>query len=78
MKLKQLNMYQRLRDFRVPSAVLDEIFASPEDLKILSQTWKDLKKTGLAEDEIAEAVSGQIFKDLNIDPAQDPVEKNMT
>jgi len=78
MKIFNLNMFQRLRDFKVPPAVLDEIFSNEEDLKVLSQVWKDLKKAKLAEDDIAKEIAGQIFKDLEIDPDQDPEEKNIT
>lgn len=77
MKIKKLNMYQRLRDFRVPAAVLDEIFSHESDLAVLSTAWKELKKTGVSEDEVANSIAEQIFKDLKIEPDQEPDEKNM-
>lgn len=67
MKASNLNIYQRLRDFNVPSAVLDEIFSNSEDLSTLIKSWNELKDHNLKEDQIAEAVSKIILKELGDD-----------
>ena len=67
MKIKNLNMYQRLRDFQVPAAVLDEIFANNDDLETLSQSWQALGKEGLCEDEVAESIAKVILDELGDD-----------
>jgi hypothetical protein len=75
MDIHFLNMYQRLRDFKVPSAILDEIFGNPEELKILEDAWNDLKKEEYVDDEIARAIAKIIFKDLKLeDPVDDLIE----
>ena len=43
MEIKNLNMYQRLRDFNIPTIVLDEIFSNDDDLKTLEKSWKDVQ-----------------------------------
>ena len=60
-------MYQRLRDFNVPSAVLDEIFSNESDLETLRQSWKLLKKEKLNDDLIAESIAKVILKELGED-----------
>lgn len=67
MEIKNLNMYQRLRDFNVPSAVLDEIFSNESDLETLRQSWKLLKKEKLNDDQIAESIAKVILKELGED-----------
>ena len=67
MKASNLNIYQRLRDFNVPSAVLDEIFSNDEDLKTLIKSWDELKNQKLKDDQIAEAISKIILKELGDD-----------
>ena len=67
MKGLNLNIYQRLRDFNVPSAVLDEIFSNDEDLITLVKSWNELKDQKLEDDQIAEAVSKIILKELGDD-----------
>ncbi|MDB9722338.1 hypothetical protein OAA83_00235 [Candidatus Marinimicrobia bacterium] len=67
MEIKNLNMYQRLRDFNVPAVVLDEVFANKEDLKTLEQSWEDLIKDGLKHDEVAESISKAIISELGED-----------
>jgi hypothetical protein len=67
MKASNLNIYQRLRDFNVPSAVLDEIFSNSDDLSTLIKSWNELKERNLKEDQIAEAVSKIILKELGDD-----------
>jgi len=70
MDLMKLNMYQRLRDFQVPSSILDEIFADESDLNVLETNWKELEANGMSGDEIAEEVSKMIFEQLDITPDQ--------
>ena len=60
-------MYQHLRDFNVPSIVLDEIFANEEDLKTLEKSWKDLINDGLMSDEVAESIAKVILDELRED-----------
>ena len=67
MKGSNLNIYQRLRDFNVPSAVLDEIFSNDEDLSTLVKSRNQLKDQKLKDDQIAEAVSKIILKELGDD-----------
>ncbi len=75
MDIHFLNMYQRLRDFKVPSAILDEIFGNPEELKILEDAWNDLKEVEYVDDEIARTIAKIIFKDLKLeDPVDDLIE----
>ncbi len=66
MDFKKLNMYQRLRDFDVPSAVLDSIFDTETDLKVLEEAWDEMSSQGMAGDEIARAVAELIFKEIDI------------
>lgn len=68
MDLIKLNMYQRLRDFEVPSVILDEIFADEGDLEVLETNWQELEKNGLNGDEIASEVANIIFEQLDITP----------
>ena len=50
-------MYQRLRDFNVPAAVLDEIFSNENELKTMEKSWQELKESGMKDDEIAASIS---------------------
>ena len=75
MEIEKLNIYNCLRDFNVPATILDDIFASKKDLKILTDSWRDLKNTGLKHDEIAEKVSKLIISKIGFKPDHDPVEK---
>ncbi len=68
MELDHLNMYERLRDFKVPSPILDEIFASSEMLNTLKESWELLRSDGLKEDEIAQEIARLIFKEVDIEP----------
>ena len=61
MNLVLLNMYQRLRDFNIPSAFLDEIFNNENDLKVLQNTWESLISCGLTQDETAKEISDTIL-----------------
>ena len=69
MELEKLNMYERLRDFEVPSVFLDEIFNNDKDLDTLSVAWKTLKSSGLSDDNTAQEIASIIFDlDLFKDP----------
>ena len=68
MDVERLNIYRRLRDFKVPATVLDNILSSNKDSKVLVDAFKSLKKDGYKEDQAADEISKMIFKELNIDP----------
>ncbi|MBT3216696.1 MAG: hypothetical protein HOD97_03355 [Candidatus Marinimicrobia bacterium] len=68
MDILKLSIFERLRDFRVPMAVLDEIFANSDDLAILIKSWRELESAGMTGDQIASQVADTIFKELDIDP----------
>ena len=68
MDVERLNIYRRLRDFKVPATVLDNIFSSDEDSVVLVDAFKSLKKDGYKEDQAADEISKMIFKELKIDP----------
>ena len=70
MDLIKLNMYQRLRDFDVPTVILDEIFADEGNMEILETNWQELEKNGMNSDEIASEVANMIFEQLDITPDQ--------
>ena len=70
MDLPRINMYERLRDFFVPSAVLDDIFSKEDDIIILEDAWRSLLSDGLSEDETAERIAELVFKETGIDPNQ--------
>ena len=75
MEIEKLNIYKRLRDFNVPAAVLDDIFANEQDLDVLIKGWYDLQESGLKDDEIASKISELIFKEIGFDSTHEPVEK---
>ena len=70
MDVQRLNIYERLRDFKVPSSVLDDIFSNEKDLSILEDAFSALIDDGFREDSAAEEISKMIFKELDIDPDQ--------
>jgi len=70
MDSKRLSLFQRLRDFKIPSTILDAIFENDEDLKILENAFDALVKDGFKEDEAAEEISKMIFNELDIEPDQ--------
>jgi len=63
-------MYERLRDFFVPSAVLDDIFSKEDDISILEDAWGSLLGDGLSEDETALKIAELVFKETEIEPGQ--------
>ena len=70
MDVQRLNIYERLRDFKVPSSVLDDIFSNEKDLSLLEDAFSALIDDGFSEDRTAEEISKIIFKELDIDPDQ--------
>ena len=70
MDVQRLNIYERLRDFKVPSSVLDDIFSNEGDLSVLEDAFSALIDNGFSEDSTAEEISKMIFKELDIDPDQ--------
>ena len=70
MDVQRLNIYERLRDFKVPSSVLDDIFSNEKDLSILEDAFSALIDDGFSEDRTAEEISKIIFKELDMDPDQ--------
>ena len=68
MDIQRINLYKRLRDFKVPSSVLDKIFSEKEDYKILLKAFNSLTNDGYKEDLAADKISKMIFKELNIEP----------
>ena len=75
MDLERLNIYERLRDFKVPSIVLDSIFSEEDDILILEGAFNALINDGFKEDQAAKEISKMIFKELDIDPDQSSVDE---
>ena len=67
MELKNLNIYQRLRDFSVPNTVLDSIFSNVDEIATLQKAWKELGKLGHSNDEIAQLIAKTIIEELDDD-----------
>ena len=68
MDVERLNIYRRLRDFKVPATVLDDIFSSEKDSLILVEAFRALKKDGFKDDQVADEISKMIFKEIEIEP----------
>ena len=66
MELLRINIYEHLRDFNVPSAILDEIFSDEEDLNKLITAWQALKKDDFSDDETAKELAKIFFKELDL------------
>ena len=66
MNIERLNIYKRLRDFKVPSTVLDNIFSEENDIKILENAFRALVEDGFKEDDAAKEISKMIFKELDL------------
>ena len=66
MDVERLNIYKRLRDFKVPSTVLDNIFSEENDVIILENAYRALVEDGLKEDDAAKEISKMIFKELDL------------
>ena len=65
MDVERLNIYKRLRDFKVPSTVLDNIFSEENDIKILENAFRALVEDGFKEDDAAKKIANMIFKELD-------------
>ena len=70
MDTNRVNVYNRLRDFGVPSTVLDNIFKDNSDAQVLINAFEALLEDGHSEDESAKEISEMIFKELDIVPDQ--------
>ena len=70
MDANRVNVYNRLRDFGVPSTVLDNIFKDSSDAQVLLDAFEALLEDGHSEDESAREISEMIFKELDIVPDQ--------
>ena len=70
MNANRVNVYNRLRDFGVPSTVLDNIFKDNSDAQVLLNAFEALIEDGHSEDESAKEISEMIFKELDIVPDQ--------
>ena len=66
MDLLRINIYERLRDFNVPAAILDDIFSAEEDLNKLITAWQALKKDDFSDDETAKELANIFFKELDL------------
>ena len=66
MNVERLNIYKRLRDFKVPSTVLDNIFSEENDIKILENSFRALFEDGFKEDDAAKEISKMIYKELDL------------
>ena len=75
MDVKRLNIYERLRDFKVPSSILDDIFSNEEDISVLEGAFSALIDDGFSEDKAAEEISKMIIKELDTDPDQSLTEE---
>ena len=68
MDIDRMNIYTRLRDHFIPSAVLDEIFRKEEDIATLEEALKALINDGYTEDNAAKKIAELVFKETGIDP----------
>ena len=66
MDVERLNIYKRLRDFKIPSTVLDNIFSEENDVRILENAFRALVEDGFKEDDAAKEISKMIFKELDL------------
>ena len=66
MDVERLNIYKRLRDFKVPTTVLDNIFSEENDIIILENAFKSFVEDGFKEDDAAKEISKMIFKELDL------------
>ncbi len=68
--IKRYNIYGHLRDFGVPSSILDTVFENDEDAQVLIDAWQALMADGNSEDEASQYISEMIFKELDLDKPQ--------
>ena len=55
-----------MRDFKIPSTVLDNIFSEENDVRILENAFRALVEDGFKEDDAAKEISKMIFKELDL------------
>ena len=60
--IKRYNIYGHLRDFGVPSSILDTVFENDEDAQVLIDAWQALMADGNSEDEASKYISEMIFR----------------
>ena len=68
MDVERINIFRRLRDFKVPVTVLDNIFSSDKDSMVLIKAFRSLIKDGYKQDQAAYEIAKMIFKELQIEP----------
>ena len=68
MDIDRINIYTRLRDHFIPSAVLDEIFNNEVDIQTLEKAFKSLLEDGLTKDNAADRIANLVFKETGIEP----------
>jgi hypothetical protein len=68
MNYKRITIYNRLRDYFIPAAVLDEIFQNHEDIKTLESAYDSLIQDGFSEDGAAEKIAKLVFEETGIEP----------
>ncbi|MDA9946397.1 hypothetical protein N9E12_00980 [Candidatus Marinimicrobia bacterium] len=68
MDYKRITMYNRLRDYFIPAAVLDEIFQSHKDITTLENAYDSLIQDGFSEDGAAEKIAKLVFEETGIEP----------
>ena len=64
MNIERINIYNRLRDHFIPSAVLDEIFSKEEDIETLESAFNSLIDDGHTEDSAAKKSLNLFLKKL--------------
>ena len=68
MDIDRMNIYTRLRDHFIPSAVLDEIFRKEEDIATLESAFNALIDDGYSKDNAAKKIAELVFKETGINP----------
>ena len=67
MDIDRINIYTRLRDHFIPSAVLDEIFNNEDDVQTLEKAFNSLLEDGLTEDNAADRIAKLFFKETGLE-----------
>ena len=68
MDIDRMNIYTRLRDHFIPTAVLDEIFRKEQDIATLESAFKALIDDGYSVDNAAKKIAELVFKETGINP----------
>ena len=61
MDIERLNIYERLRDFKVPATILDNIFSDEKDITVLENAYNALLEISFNH------IMGDVNQDNNID-----------